>query len=76
MAKVKRGKVEVCGVESQDKVMCQEGGWGQAADRSVTVKTGVPFGFEHMELVGDLDKSSLSQVEAHLERAEESVEGR
>lgn len=34
-----------------------------AADRSVKGEDrGIPFGFDHVELVGDLGKSSLSQV--------------
>lgn len=32
------------------------------------------IGYDHMELVGDLDKSSNSGVEAHLEKSEESGE--
>lgn len=76
MAKVKEER-QKCVVFRVKIRSCVKGVVGvKAADRSVKLKTGVPFGFDHMELVGDLDKSSLSQVEAHLERTEESVEGR
>lgn len=54
MAKVERGKAVGYGVGSQEKVMCQD------KDREM------PIGFGHVELVGDLDKSNLSGVEAHL----------
>lgn len=36
----------------------------------------MPIGYDHMELIGDLDKSNLSGVEVYLEETEESGEGR
>lgn len=55
VAKVKGRKAAGYGVGSQEKVMYQG-----HEDREM------PIGFDHVELVGDLDKSNVSGVEAHL----------
>lgn len=69
-------KAEGCGVRVKRRSCVKKEGGINAAERSGKVKTEkCPLALTNMELVGDPKKSSLSGVEAQMERTGESGGG-